>query len=210
MFECEKCNRQFKRKCDLSRHIKKCNGKRYCLNCGKETINPKYCNNKCAASHTNLGRFHSEETKNKISNSLGGLGENRNKKYSNCLNCGKDLKPKRKYCNVKCQSEKRYKDNISDWFKKPDEYTAPRYFMKVWLIKKYNNKCSRCGWSEKHPVTGNTPLEMHHKDGNWKNNHPNNIDLVCPNCHSLTETYRIGNRGKGRKIQREYYRGKHK
>lgn len=34
------------------------------------------------------------------------------------------------------------------------------------------------------------PLELHHIDGNRNNNTLDNLKLLCPNCHSLTENYR--------------------
>lgn len=34
------------------------------------------------------------------------------------------------------------------------------------------------------------PLEVHHKDGNKKNNDISNLQLLCPNCHALTDNYR--------------------
>lgn len=34
------------------------------------------------------------------------------------------------------------------------------------------------------------PLEVHHKDGNKSNNELENLELLCPNCHALTDTYR--------------------
>lgn len=40
------------------------------------------------------------------------------------------------------------------------------------------------------------PLEVHHKDGDKTNNSLVNLQLLCPNCHALTETYR------GRNIKR--------
>ena len=36
------------------------------------------------------------------------------------------------------------------------------------------------------------PLELHHKDGDRTNNTLNNIELLCPNCHALTDNYRGG------------------
>jgi 5-methylcytosine-specific restriction endonuclease McrA len=41
------------------------------------------------------------------------------------------------------------------------------------------------------------PLEVDHIDGNWRNNQPQNLRLLCPNCHSTTDTYR--GRGKARR-----------
>ncbi|MFJ2832127.1 HNH endonuclease signature motif containing protein [Streptomyces sp. NPDC087263] len=40
------------------------------------------------------------------------------------------------------------------------------------------------------------PLEVDHVDGNWRNNRIENLRLLCPNCHSTTDSYR--GRGKGR------------
>ncbi|KOT94182.1 MULTISPECIES: HNH endonuclease signature motif containing protein [Streptomyces] len=40
------------------------------------------------------------------------------------------------------------------------------------------------------------PLEVDHIDGDWRNNRVENLRLLCPNCHSVTDTYR--GRGKGR------------
>lgn len=34
------------------------------------------------------------------------------------------------------------------------------------------------------------PLEVHHKDGNKNNNDIDNLQLLCPNCHALTDTYK--------------------
>lgn len=67
-----------------------------------------------------------------------------------------------------------------------------------YLFEKYNNKCSECNWGKVNPFTKKVPLEVEHKDGNYKNNKEKNLQLLCPNCHSLTKTYKGGNRGKGR------------
>jgi hypothetical protein len=57
------------------------------------------------------------------------------------------------------------------------------------LIKEniLENKCSVCGistWND-NPIT----LQLDHIDGNNKNHILKNIRLICPNCHSQTETY---------------------
>lgn len=52
-------------------------------------------------------------------------------------------------------------------------------------LKEY--KCEICGikdWQGK-PIS----LQVHHKDGNHFNNNLDNLQLLCPNCHSQTDTY---------------------
>lgn len=49
------------------------------------------------------------------------------------------------------------------------------------------NKCERCGISEwqGYPIV----CQLHHIDGNNQNNNLDNLQILCPNCHSLTENY---------------------
>ena len=66
------------------------------------------------------------------------------------------------------------------------------------MIERAGERCQRCGWGELNPFTGRVPLEIEHIDGNWRNNDPANVCVLCPNCHSLTATFRGANRGRGR------------
>lgn len=53
-------------------------------------------------------------------------------------------------------------------------------------IKEY--KCEECNlkeWNNK-PI----PLELHHNNGNNRDNRLENLKLLCPNCHALTDNYR--------------------
>ena len=58
--------------------------------------------------------------------------------------------------------------------------------------KKY--QCENCGLSDwlNQPI----PLELHHKDGNHYNNSLDNFQLLCPNCHAFTSSYRGKNSAK--------------
>lgn len=67
-----------------------------------------------------------------------------------------------------------------------------------YLFEKYENACCKCGWSEINPTTGKIPLEVNHLDGDHENNLESNLELICPNCHSLTNSYRGLNKGHGR------------
>lgn len=52
-------------------------------------------------------------------------------------------------------------------------------------IKK--NECEICGISE----WNNKPIscQLHHKNGNNKDNRLENLQILCPNCHSQTDSY---------------------
>ncbi len=63
-------------------------------------------------------------------------------------------------------------------------------------LKEY--KCECCGltvWLNK-PI----PIELHHRNGNHKDNQLENILFLCPNCHAQTDDF--AGKGKG-KIGRE-------
>jgi hypothetical protein len=49
------------------------------------------------------------------------------------------------------------------------------------------NRCEQCGISEwqGRPIS----LQLHHKDGDGTNNELENLEILCPNCHSLTDTW---------------------
>lgn len=124
-------------------------------------------------------------------------------KSNPCLNCGK-MTSNEKYCSNKCQRAYEQKVFEEKWLNGEtsgnanSDWIQPRDKVRTYLFKKYNNKCSRCGWGEVNPFTGRIPLEVEHIDGNANNTTPDNVTLLCPNCHSLTSTYRGANRGKGR------------
>lgn len=71
-------------------------------------------------------------------------------------------------------------------------------YVRQYLIRKGGERCSRCGWAEKHPLTWRVPLNVEHIDGNPFNSAEENLTLLCPNCHSLTLTYGALNKGSGR------------
>lgn len=50
------------------------------------------------------------------------------------------------------------------------------------------HKCESCGLEEwmGQPI----PLELHHIDGDKTHNELSNYQLLCPNCHALTDSYR--------------------
>ena len=71
-------------------------------------------------------------------------------------------------------------------FKKTDKPVKGGALLKP-LIDIRGRRCECCGLTEwlNQPIT----LEVHHIDGDKKNNELNNLQLLCPTCHSYTENY---------------------
>jgi len=111
-----------------------------------------------------------------------------------CLNCGKILENNQNiYCNHQCQHEYTYKQYIERWkngletgMRGKNGISIP---LRRYIFEKNNNKCQKCGWSQENVYTKSIPLTVHHIDGNHTNNNEDNLELLCPNCHSLTENY---------------------
>lgn len=151
----------------------------------------KFCNQSCSAFYNN------QKTKR------------RQKIKAYCAYCGKELSANRqKYCSNECQQLWQYEEYIKRWKNGFEngiigEYQISKY-IKRYLFEKYDYQCVRCGWGEINEFTGKRPLEVHHKDGDYTNNTEDNLELLCPNCHSLTETYKASNKGNGRKSRKKY------
>ena len=68
------------------------------------------------------------------------------------------------------------------------------------------SKCEECGienYYNNKPIT----LELHHIDGNNKNNKLENLQILCPNCHSQTSNFR--NKSRVYKVNKKEYRQKY-
>lgn len=183
-----------------------------CKQCGKplsyEERHKKFCNSSCAAKYNNTHRiiktYKGKPIKRRqvIINNEKKLVKDR----GNCINCGKPLENHQyKFCGSKCKGEYTKQTFLNQWKQGNHDGYIPNgqvsHFIKNYLFEKHNYKCEKCGWGEINPYTGKIPLEIHHKDGNWQNNKEENLQVLCPNCHSLTETYKASNKGKGRKFR---------
>lgn len=174
-----KCYRQYKNIED-----------RYCINCNKILNHEqnKFCSTSCAAIINNK------------------LYPHKRKLQSYCINCNKLLnRTGKKYCNVKCQASYRRNQFIQKWLNNEIDGTISTgcsNTIRDYLLKQANYKCSKCGWKEVNVYSGNVPLEVEHIDGDWRNNKLENLIILCPNCHSLTPTYRALNKRKSdRKVK---------
>jgi transposase len=136
------------------------------------------------------------------------LPNRKNKERPCCLHCGKKLKrQQQKFCNNTCQGNFEYEEYIQKWKKGLVDGNRGKYrdmlsnHVRRYIFQKYDNKCVKCGWNEINPITNKVPLQIDHKDGNYLNSVEENLEPLCPNCHSLTPTYGSLNTGNGRKYR---------
>jgi len=161
----------------------------YCLNCGliidvRDNEQPaitrvrKFCNRSCAAKYNNR--------------------RTKKKPLVFCLYCGKKTHRRCKYCSVSCRNSSAYKLYIDRWLDGKESGNrgsienntlSPSNHVRRWMRETRGEKCEKCGWDKIHSVTRLVPVQIHHKDGNKENTVPDNIEFLCPNCHSLTENY---------------------
>lgn len=64
-------------------------------------------------------------------------------------------------------------------------YVLKNQLLKLGYKEHFCEMCGNSVWLGK-PI----PLELHHVNGNRFDNRIENLMLLCPNCHSLTENYR--------------------
>ena len=87
-----------------------------------------------------------------------------------------------------------------------DHFTPEKIKDRILSEGLLEEKCVRCGLTEKRVIDAKAPLILHFKDGNKRNYRLDNIDLVCYNCYFLY----IGNVFSGKEIQslEDYNTGK--
>lgn len=127
-----------------------------------------FCSRSCANS-----RVFSEESK--LKKSLALLGKKKN------------LSPESKIRWMKSLSEtwnKKYEKSTFDELGKENK--------KRRVLEEQKGKCNHCGLSKWRGEK--ISLELEHKDGNNTNYERNNLECLCPNCHSLTNTWRGRNK----------------
>ena len=63
--------------------------------------------------------------------------------------------------------------------------------LKIRLIKEgyLEPKCYSCGLDEW--MDDEIALQLNHKDGEKHNNNLSNLELLCPNCHAMTDHWKV-------------------
>lgn len=179
---------------DFSVYQKRKYPKKYCLFCGKELKNgqEKFCCSSCSAKYNNSRRTFKEK---KID------------VKKTCICCGKEFQTYnhgQKYCSINCFQKSREQKSLNEWKEQPEKYSTIEIpdFIKRYLMKKNDCKCEKCGWGETNMSTNKIPLQVHHINGNCTDNREENLQLLCPNCHSLTDTFGNLNNGNSKRGNR--------
>lgn len=142
-----------------------------------EKRSQKFCGHSCRATHQNLARSTTVEW--------------------TCEGCGKVHKSlphkAKKYCNHVCQ---RIVTKRETWERLQRGEISERSVIRSTLKREVGEFCFECNLTtwRGFPI----PLEVHHKDGNAGNNSFDNLSLLCPNCHGITDTWKGRNKGQGR------------
>ncbi len=85
------------------------------------------------------------------------------------------------------------KISLSDIFEgKHPQYQSNKLRKRLFSEKIKEEKCELCGLTEW--LGKKLSLEVDHKDGNRYNHSLSNLQILCPNCHSQTDTYRGKNK----------------
>jgi len=127
-----------------------------------------------------------------------------------CPCCGNVGRRRTKFCSQTCVAKVKRDIKIQEWLNGNHDgmrgKTQTAKWIRDYMMETCNEKCMSCGWSERNKHTGKVPLELSHKDGNFMNNKIENLEIICPNCHSLTDSYKGANKKEGRP-RSKYYRG---
>ena len=154
-----------------------------CENCSKEHDGEfgsgRFCCQSCASGFSTKSKR--KEINEKVSKKMKGrsvgsakIGYDKEKWYVSCLITWQKNKELRKENTP-----------FHEW---------PLATIREHIFDEQNGCCNKCGldkWLEE-LIT----LELEHKDGNNKNNTRENLEFLCPNCHSMTVTWRGRNKNK--------------
>lgn len=167
-----------------------------CLNCNKSCYIPKnrlltfkFCSRSCGALYVRISIKRNCEICNKEFEHISSRSNkakycsrlcyykskgNQGKFTYTCHHCHKEFighaAHSRKFCSKKCVG----KSNKETW---RGTFSTIRKNM---AARNMINQCNRCGYNTEPKILG-----VHHIDRNRKNNDISNLEILCPNCHSL-------------------------
>ena len=83
--------------------------------------------------------------------------------------------------------------SLNEILVKDKNYQSHKLRLRLFREKIKEKKCELCGWAEM-SKDGRLPLELNHINGNHSDNRLENLQILCPNCHSLQPTHRGRNK----------------
>lgn len=133
-----------------------------------------YCSCSCRTSAINLAR----------------------KKKTKICKCGNNIdNQSHLYCSTECRTNSRKERVMNNAL--TNNTIHNRKTLKKYIIESRGYQCEICKNSEwlSNPI----PLELHHINGLANDNTWENLQLICPNCHTFTPYHKGKNKGRGRK-----------
>lgn len=179
--------------------------KKYCLNCGKELHGDqkKFCSSSCSATYNNKKRG-TKDTKQKAHVTKG------KPVYQKvCERCGVEFTTNNKdkrYCSENCRANSIKEETVKSWLNGKNHSSGVNNKLpesiRTYLYERAGYRCEICGFSGYNIKTGKTILQIHHIDGNSENTRSENLQVLCPNCHAMTDNYMGLNKGKSTRRNR--------
>jgi predicted RNA-binding Zn-ribbon protein involved in translation (DUF1610 family) len=163
-----------------------------CEKCGQEHdgkyASGRFCSKSCASSFSSFAKR--QEINKKVSEKLKG------RKVGGSFSIGHKQTEKNKeslrliwIAKYNCYID-RWKIGLETGL---DSRNVLSRYIRRYIMTKYDNKCSTCGWNVMNSYTKLIPLQIHHVDGKYLNTDEENLFFLCPNCHSQTLTFKAKN-----------------
>ena len=161
----------------------------------ENTIIPidQYCDSGCG----HLAQFFSTNTgRYRCTKSASSCPANKAKNSSALKQAHKDGKLPKFTDDMRLKSQVRFRRNL---VKEHAFEDLGHTLRKKIVIEDQEYKCAHCELEEWMGLR--ITLELDHIDGNRYNNVRNNLRCLCPNCHSITDTWKMGQH-KGKKSRK--------
>lgn len=91
--------------------------------------------------------------------------------------------------NYRDSNPEKIQEYSTAYYSRPENKERKRLYQKTYerpwkqFVK---DACEKCGYKSIDPVF-KRDLDVHHKDGDKKNNEPSNLQTLCPPCHRLLQ-----------------------
>jgi 5-methylcytosine-specific restriction endonuclease McrA len=84
-----------------------------------------------------------------------------------------------RFCSRKCKDEAQRLESNNPEIHPPHYGTGVGPYREV-AFRHHPSKCNRCGYDEHVGI-----LKVHHRNRDRSNSDPENLEILCPNCHDL-------------------------